>query len=256
MTMAFGGLAGIGLGAFGWFMPILTALGFGCAMTLVVLIAPSLRWFVLKLTILSAAAIAVFALTDMKLAYLVILWFAALLATPSQHRWLNRYVFPGIDRASAHTTIARSVDTVWQVVRPVPGAPHWDPVVENISLAEEPDGLILDRRQPDGSVTSSHLQLLEVAPLRYLKIRDRSLRPVNEGGQVTVTAFRFDGGPEQCRLALIEATWHRPLWTAISLWMDDYLGDHIDHMAALIEERRDPSLRGAMLRSVQDRMKR
>ncbi|MEO1494751.1 MAG: hypothetical protein AAFV19_21605 [Pseudomonadota bacterium] len=244
------GVGGVCVAGNDWQVPVATALLASALMAITVVLAPGLRWFVLKMAMVFALCSTVYAATGVRLDILAPVGVFGLMLVPSQHRWLDHYTMPWIHRALASVEIARSVDAVWQVVRPVPGAPHWDPSVAEVRLGAEPDGLMLKRRLPDGSLVDQPLQLLDVAPLRYLKIRDRSLSEAGEDGAVTVTAFRFSGDRETCRLVLIEATWRRPLWTAFSLWLDDYLADHADHMAALIEGRPDPSLRGAILRSV------
>ncbi len=41
------------------------------------------------------------------------------------------------------------------------------------------------------------------------------------------------------------------MWSAFNMWLDDFIADHMDRMAALIEQRPDPSIKGALLRATQ-----
>jgi hypothetical protein len=242
-------LAGLGFGGLSWIAPV-AALGAGAVMAATVVLAHGWRWFLLKLTLVAALIGGLATATAFAGWIYVALALALLIAIPSQPVWLDRIKLPWIQSAMASAEIERSIDAVWQVVRPVPGAAFWDPSVEAIELGHGNDGLRLKHRRPDGSTFIQDLQLLDVAPLRTLKVRDRSLPEADAGGPVAVTAFTFAGDREHCRLLLVEGEWNRPLWKSISLWLDDYLADYVDHMAALIDRRPDPSLRGAILRSL------
>lgn len=251
--MCFAALAGFALGGLNWVLPVSFSLVTGVLMAVTVVAAPGLRWGLLKLSIVAAMVGGVIAVAGAGVEILVPLLLTAIVLLVLRLRWLDRFHVPWTQKAMAHVEISRSVDTVWRIVRPVPGASYWDPSVEAIMLDTEPDGLLLKRRMPDGRLFDHRLQLLEVAPLRFLKLRDRSYPDVMSGGPVTITAFSFSGDHEMCRLLVIEAEWNRPLWKSISLWLDDYLGDYADHMAALIERRADPSLRGLFLRALDRR---
>ena len=52
------------------------------------------------------------------------------------------------------------------------------------------------------------------------------------------------------RLRLTEGTWRQGIWTTFNLWLDDYLNDHIDRMAALMQNLPDPSVKGQALSTI------
>lgn len=249
LTTAIAIVAGLVMFGMDWRGPVGLGLLFAVLTSIIVTYIPDLRWFIVKSAIILTILAIIHSATDANPVFLLIAGLIGAVVLPSQLYWLDDLRRRGIDRAQVTIEISRSIDTVWRAVRPVPGGPYWDPAVTRVSIGQDPDGLILTRRMPDGTDREIPLQLLDVAPLRYLKVRDRSLPSVADGGPVTVTAFRLDGDPEHCTLTIFEATWRAPVWLAIELWFDDYLADHADHMAALIEERPDPSLKGAMQRS-------
>ncbi|MEL7468590.1 MAG: hypothetical protein AAFN27_09045 [Pseudomonadota bacterium] len=221
----------------------------GVILTAAMLLAlPDARWFVFKL----AALAPVFALLALALpgALVLVLYAAAAIALPS-HPWaLDRIRLPIIFRARDEARIALPKERVWDRVYPRETNEHWDPFLRSIRSGRSDDTffLVYEALSRSGELQVP-IRVFDVEPGVHFKTRDLSLPDAAEGGPVTVTSHVVESDGDGTSLILMEATWRPMLWTAFSQWLDDYLGDHVDRLAALLEGRPDWSLKGASLRT-------
>lgn len=226
----------------------------GAALTAAVLIAaPEGRWFAFKIAVLAP----VFALVTSILSNpLVLLLFAAAAITLPSHPWaLDRFRLPLIFRARCQARINLPSAQVWDRVYPRETNEHWDPYLRGIRSGRSDDTffLVYEAMSRSGELQVP-IKVFDVDPGVHFKTRDLSLPDAAEGGPVTVTSHVVEPDGDATSLTLMEATWRPMLWTALSQWLDDYLGDHLDRLSALLEGRPDWSLKGASLRTLVTRV--
>lgn len=248
---AAGGLiAGSGIGPGGWQAGATAGLAGAAAMSaltaLVVLLAPGWRWGVLELAVLAfldALAVRLGAPAGAATAAALI----ALFLVPSQIAALDRIRLPVILTARDERHIAVAVGRLWRALVPHVTGKHWDPHVRQVALGPEPGMFVYEYRalggEPGETVT---VLVFDLDEGRHFKTRDFAA-PDPGGRPVTVTSHVMEPEGAGARLTVMEASWRQGLWTAFALWLDDYLGDHVDRLAAQIESRSDRSVRGAML---------
>lgn len=223
---------------------------FGLAITVVALIAlPDTRWFLFKLAVIAPVAAAISTVFPGWIAIAAGLSAAALL--PSQPWSLDRIRLPGVFKARKQVSIQMDHATLWLKVFPRETNQHWDPYVRGIRPGRSKGTffLVYEALSRAGELQVP-IKVFDVEQATHFKSRDMSQPDAGEGGPVIITSHVIEATGEGSMLTLMEATWRPMLWTACSQWLDDYLGDHTDRMAALLEERRDWSLKGASLRTL------
>ncbi len=215
----------------------------------IVVAAPGWRWFALKLAAIVFLAALAWRLAGAPPHATAVIAAAAgfALLLPSQPTFLDRLRLPFITRARVERRLSLAPSALWAALRPDATASHWDPHVEAVRRGDRPDVLVYAHR-PLGAEPGPELavQVFDVEGWHF-KARDLSLPGTGQGGPVTVASHTVEADGDGARLTLVEASWRQGLWTAFALWLDDYLADHVDRMAALLERRRDWSVRGAAL---------
>lgn len=228
----------------------LQAGGIGLAITMVALVAlPDTRWFLFKLAVIAPVATAISIIFPAWIAIAAAIAAAALL--PSQPWSLDRIRLPGVFKARKQVPIQMDQATLWFKVFPRETNQHWDPYLRGIRPGRSKDMffLVYEALSRAGELQVP-IKVFDVEQSSHFKSRDMSQPDAAEGGPVIVTSHVIEAAGEGSMLTLMEATWRPMLWTALSQWLDDYLGDHTDRMAALLEGRRDWSLKGASLRTL------
>ena len=222
----------------------------GLSLTAIAIIAwPDSRWFLFKASVLAP----LLALLSLGAPIWIVLLIGAVMLTvlPSQPWALDRFRLRYVFKARKQVTIRLDADTLWQKVFPRETNEHWDPFLRGIRSGGTPDTYFLVYEAlSQANDLQVPLRVFDVEPGVHFKSRDLSQPNASEGGPVIVTSYFIEASGEHSVLTLMEATWHPRLWTAFSQWLDDYLGDHADRVAALLEGRRDWSLKGASLKSL------
>lgn len=218
-------------------------LGIGMA---TILIVPHFRHLALNFALFTMlAAVLTTALGYAPSALLILgIGAAAAVLLPAEHVWLNGLRLPWIASTRAGRFIEIAPETLWRKVYPTVSERHWDPALSGILPTERPDHVIYayaTRGYRGGERIRVHI--FDVVEGQEFKLRDLSLPNAAEGGPVSVTQHCIEPHGEGAILRLHEGIWQVGLWSAISLWLDDYLADHADHIAALLEERRDWSIK-------------
>lgn len=223
----------------------------GCLSTAVVMAAPGWRWFALKLAVVAVVIALVWRLSGAPPPGTAAALTAAgaLLLLPSQPAFLDRFSVPFITRARVERRLGVPAAELWAALRPAATATHWDPHIQAVRPGDRPDVFVYAHRAlgADPGVELP-VRVFDIEE-GHFKLRDLSLPGAKQGGPVTVTSHIVEPDGDGARLTLMEASWRQGLWTAFAVWLDDYLADHVDRMAALLEGRRDWSVRGAGLRS-------
>ncbi len=222
----------------------------GLAITVVALIAlPDTRWFLFKLALIAPIAAAISTAFPDWVAIASGILAAAVL--PSQPWSLDRIRLPGVFKARRQIPIRMDRSTLWSKVFPRETNQHWDPYLRGIrpGRSEGTFFLVYEALSRAGELQVP-IKVFDVEHATHFKSRDLSQPDAAEGGPVIVTSHVIEAAGEGSLLTLMEATWRPMLWTSFSQWLDDYLGDHTDRMAALLEGRRDWSLKGASLRTL------
>lgn len=216
----------------------------------IVMAAPGWRWFALKLAVVAFLAALVWRLAGAP-PHATALAAAGALLLPSQPTFLDRLRVPFITRARVERRLAVPASGLWEALLPQETDWHWDPHVLAVRPGPDPDVFVYAHR-PLGGERGVELpvRVFDVEE-GHFKLRDLSLPGAGRGGPVTITSHTIEPDGDGARLTLMEASWRQGLWTAFALWLDDYLADHVDRMAALIEDRRDWSVRGAALRAAE-----
>ena len=235
---------------------MLQALLFGCiglAATALALVAlPETRWFLFKAAVI--APVLAFLSTLLPGWIMVTLALITLAMLPSQPWVLDRVRLPGVFRSRKQARIGLDRQTLWSKVFPKETNDHWDPYVRGIRPGRSQDTffLVYEALSNAGELQIP-IKVFDVESETHFKTRDLSQPDAAQGGPVIVTSHVIEANGSDSMLTLMEATWRPMLWTTFSQWLDDYLGDHTDRMAALLEGRRDWSLKGASLRSLTER---
>ncbi|MEM7210335.1 MAG: hypothetical protein AAF479_00365 [Pseudomonadota bacterium] len=213
---------------------------------------PEARWFVFKLAVLAPLCALMAQAFPGWFAVLFGLAAAALL--PSQPWGLDRIRLPYIVRARCQVPVSLDSRTLWTKLYPHETNEHWDPFLRGIRSGRSEDTFffVYEAMSKAGELQIP-IKVFDVEPGVHFKTRDLSQPDASEGGPVIVTSHVIESNGDGAQLTLMEATWQPMLWTAFSQWLDDYLGDHTDRMAALLEGRRDWSLKGASLKSLTER---
>lgn len=249
LTFLFCALAGYLLPAGGLF-PALQMGVAGLVISSIILIAlPDARWIVFKIAVLAPLCAL--------LAQIMPGWIAVLagaggaILLPSQPWTLDRVRLPFIFRARCQLPVSLDDRTLWAKLYPHETNEHWDPFLRGIRTgrAEDTFFFVYEAMSKAGELQVP-VKVFDVEPGVHFKTRDLSQPDAAEGGPVIVTSHVIEADGDGAMLTLMEATWRPMLWTAFSQWLDDYLGDHTDRMAALLEGRRDWSLKGASLKSL------
>lgn len=255
VTFVICALAGILAHSTGGFGSILQGFQFGVlgmAATALVLIAlPDLRWLMFKLAVIGLfCACLTLILPD---------WFVLTLGAigavflPSQPWILDQFRIPTIFKARSQVPVSLDKSTLWSKIYPSETNDHWDPFLRGIRVgrAEDTYFFVYEAMSMDGELQVP-IKVFDVEPGVHFKTRDLSQPNASEGGPVIVTSHVVEPNGDGAVLTLMEATWRPMLWTAFSQWLDDYLGDHTDRLVALLEGRRDWSLKGESLKSLTD----
>lgn len=222
----------------------------GAAITgLVIRWTPTWRAFVLKCAWISGCIGSVHSVAGDTLApaHLAIAAAIAGVLLPSQLWWLDRVRLPFISRARVEIPIALDPDQVWAKLCPQETNDHWDPAIRGVRAGSKGDMFFLVYEALDHTgELQVPVKLFDVEPKTHFKTRDLSQPNAQRGGPVTVTSTTIEAAGAGSLVTLMEATWRQGMWSAFSMWLDDYLGDHADRMSALIEGRKDHSVKGAM----------
>ena len=218
----------------------------------IVMAAPGWRWFALKLAVVAFVAALVWRLSGTPPPATALVAAGAVLLLPSQPAFLDRLRVPFITRARVERRFAVPAAGLWEALLPKETDWHWDPHVQAVRPGKDPGVFVYAHRALGGERgVELPVRVFDVED-GHFKLRDLSLPGAGQGGPVTVTSHTIEpdgaGSDGGARLTLMEASWRQGLWTAFALWLDDYLADHVDRMAALLEGRRDWSVRGAVLR--------
>lgn len=222
----------------------------GLTVSAIALVAlPEIRWFIFKLAVLAPFCALVAQVFPGWVAVLAFLMGAVLL--PSQPWSLDRVRLPAIMRSRCQVPVSLDERTLWTKLYPHETNEHWDPFLRGIRLGRSEDTFffVYEAMSKAGELQIP-IKVFDVEPGVHFKTRDLSQPDASEGGPVIVTSHVIEAKGDGALLTLMEATWRPMLWTAFSQWLDDYLGDHTDRMAALLEGRRDWSLKGASLKSL------
>ncbi len=153
---------------------------------------------------------------------------------------------PGISQLRAARTINADPDLLWDWLLPRATNNHWDASIAGIEATRLTDKFfIVFASQGYDDVERLPIQVFDIDPGRSFKIRNLSHRDVNDGGAVQVTQYTIDGiegRPGTARVTLHDGTWRPEVMAALDKWLDDLLGDELEHIAAQLEERRDYSI--------------
>ena len=222
----------------------------GTAITALALIAlPDARWFLFKMAVLAPVVALLWHAFPAPIA--IAAGLAGAFLVPSQPWLLDRIRLPGIFKARRQVSLSLDRYTVWNRLFPHETNDHWDPYLRGIRSGQSPDTFffVYEAFSRAGELQVP-IKVFDVEHGVHFKTRDLSQPDAAEGGPVIVSSYFVEPDGDGSLLTLMEATWHPMLWTAFSQWLDDYLGDHTDRMAALLEGRRDWSLKGASLKTL------
>lgn len=237
-------------GGFGAILQGFQAGVLGMATTALVLVAlPEMRWLAFKL--------AVIGLICAVLTLVFPTWFVLFLGAlgvvflPSQPWALDRFRVPTIFKAHSQVPVSLDRNALWSKIYPSETNEHWDPFLRGIREGRSDDTyfFVYEAMSSAGELQVP-VKVFDVEPGIHFKTRDLSQPDASEGGPVIVTSHVVEPNGDGAMLTLMEATWRPMLWTAFSQWLDDYLGDHTDRLVALLEGRRDWSLKGASVKSL------
>lgn len=224
------------------------ALSTTVCVAVLVAVAPSWRWVALKLSVV-VALVGLAHRLGVPPGGVAAMAAGLALLLPSQPSWLDALRLPFITTARVERRLVVPADVLWKALLPVPGKPHWDPNVAAVRECTDPRDLVIAYSSLGGDTAPSlQVRLFDVEPPRHFKARDLSLPSAGDGGPVTVASHVVEpDGDDASRLVLMEASWRQGLWTGFTLWLDDYLADNADRLTAVLEGRKDRSLRGATL---------
>ena len=222
----------------------------GTAVTALMLIAlPDGRWFLFKLAVLAPVIAFLYSAFPPPVAIGAAL--AGIFFLPSQPWFLDRIRLPGIIKARSETPVSLEKSTVWARLFPHETNEHWDPYLRGIRPGRSPNTFffVYEAFSRSGELQVP-IKVFDVESGVHFKTRDLSQPDAAEGGPVIVSSHFLESSGDGTVLTVMEAAWRPMLWTAFSQWLDDYLGDHTDRIAALLEGRRDWSLKGASLKTL------
>lgn len=142
--------------------------------------------------------------------------------------------------AQATVEIDCAPAALWDRLCPQPWMKSIDPLLARV---EEAEGGLLRLGYLNGA--EQLIEIMEISPPNHWQTRTV---PQPGETQIAVTAQMLEPCAKGTRLTVIEALWATPVMTALTLWLDDYLADHLDRIAALVEGRPDPSIKGILAR--------
>lgn len=158
--------------------------------------------------------------------------------------------FPISSRSQIDLRLPRS--EVWRLVDPRPGSNqlYWNPTVVDIRpVPGNPDDVALVYRGTDSEepviVRMTIRDAEEGRSYGYLQHRPKNLDFADE--LETGGVLNLEDVGHGTRVTIVEVTRNVPVMLAVMMWLDDWLGDHLDHMAAVIEGRSDRSIHRAMM---------
>lgn len=223
---------------------------FGMAATALVLVSlPDLRWLMFKLAVIGL--VCAFLSLVLPNWFMIFLGAVGAVFLPSQPWVLDRFRVPTIFKAQSQVPVSLDKSALWAKLYPSETSDHWDPFLRGIRIGRADDTyfFVYEAMSSVGELQVP-IKVFDVEPGVHFKTRDLSQPDASEGGPVIVTSHVIEPKGDGTVLTLMEATWRPMLWSAFSQWLDDYLGDHTDRLVALLEGRRDWSLKGASLKSL------
>lgn len=218
---------------------------------LVLVVAPGFRWMALKALVIyvlvAALSNILVPLSDMKVMVIVgIVLFAVL---PSQPWFLNHFRLQSLTKARAERPIRVSAEELWDRLFPAETDTHWDPALAAIKHGTRPDlFLYLYVGKDYHSGEQIPVRVFDVEKGYHFKLRDLSLPDIDDGGPATITSHVIEGDGSSSVLTIMQASWRLGAWSAFANWLDDHIGDHVDRIAAVLEDRQDWSVIGSHLR--------
>ena len=159
--------------------------------------------------------------------------------------WLEKMHVPGILRTSYRRRINIPVTELWERIFPAENERHWDPAISGIAAGRTKGKFFIVRAVRDYSGSDrTPINVFDVEEGCTFKVRDLSFPDAADGGPVQVAQYTITPDKNGARLSVERGIWRAHPVMAINRWLDDDLRDEIEHIAALLERRRDGSLIG------------
>lgn len=159
--------------------------------------------------------------------------------------WLEVIHVPGILRTSYRRRVDVPAAELWKRMFPAPVDRHWDPAISGIVAGRESGNFYVVRSVRDYSGSDrTPINVFDVELGHTYKVRDLSFPDAAGGGPVQVTQYTITPHGDGAMLSVERGIWRAHPVMAVNRWLDDDLRDEVEHIAALLERRRDGSLIG------------
>lgn len=223
----------------------LAALGFALALSAAILLRPQRRLLVTRLAVWLLLAVIVGLALPGAILPLLTAAFALAAFVPVPADWQEMLRLPGIVQTRVRRKLAVPPQVLWDRLYPAATDNHWDPAISAITAGRLPHHYFVNYAEHDyrGAVRIP-IQVFDVDPGRTFKVRDLSQPEVEDGGPVAITQTTVEPHADGSLLTVHEGTWRPVLADVVNRWLDDILGDQVEHIAAHLEDRRDHSVTG------------